>query len=159
MDGDYLEYCQEVAFASVATSAPFAYHTYMKTTISTLLDAPPKRVWKELQRPALLEYVAAPLVEFEPVDPELFPERWEEDEYRVTVMLFGVVPLGEQMIRISKPRVDDTEGGQFYQLRDDGTGNLISTWDHLISIRETPDSKTVRSCRRFVTSTDEEVVS
>lgn len=115
----------------------------MKTTISTLLDAPPERVWEELQRPALLKYVTAPLVVFEPIGPESFPEQWEEDEYRVAMMLFGVVPLGEQSILISKPRVDDTEGEQFYQIRDDGTGNLVSTWNHLISVRETADGKTV----------------
>jgi ligand-binding SRPBCC domain-containing protein len=115
----------------------------MKTTVSTLLDAPPERVWEALQRPGLLEYVAAPLVEFEPVDPPSFPERWAREEYRVRMALFGVLPLGEQTIRISKPRVDDAEGEQFYRLRDDGSGRLASTWDHLISVRETPDGKTV----------------
>jgi hypothetical protein len=115
----------------------------MNASVSTLLDAAPERVWAELQRPALLEYVAAPLVAFEPVHPESFPERWEEGEYRVSTALFGVVPLGEQSIRISKPRVDDAEGDRFYQLRDDGTGRLARVWDHLVSVRETPDGKTV----------------
>jgi hypothetical protein len=115
----------------------------VKTTVSTLLDAEPERVWAELQRPALLEYVAAPLVAFEPVDPGSFPKRWEDGEYRVAMLLFGVIPLGEQTIRTSRPRVDDTEGEQFYQIRDEGTGQLISVWDHLISVRETPDGKTV----------------
>lgn len=115
----------------------------MKTTISTLLHAKPERVWKELQRPKLLEYVASPLVVFDPVGMESFPEQWEEDEYRVAMLLFGVIPLGEQTIRTSKVRVDDTDGEQFYQLRDNGTGQLVSVWDHLISVRETPDGKTV----------------
>lgn len=108
-----------------------------------LLDAEPERVWEELQRPELLEYVAAPLVVFDPIDPESFPERWGEEEYRVAMLLFGVIPLGRQTIRISKPRVDDTDGERFYQLRDDGTGRLVSVWDHLVSVRETPDGKTV----------------
>lgn len=115
----------------------------MKTEFSTLLDAKPERVWEELQRPALLEYVSAPLVVFDPIEPESFPERWDEDEYRVAMLLFGVLPLGEQEIRISKVRVDDIDGEQFYQLRDDGVGQLVSVWDHLISVRETPDGKTV----------------
>jgi hypothetical protein len=113
----------------------------MKTSVSTLLDAKPERVWEEVQRPELLEYVAAPLVVFEPVDPASFPKRWGDGEYRVAMLLFGVIPLGEQTIRTSKPRVDDTDGEQFYQLRDDGTGQLVPVWDHLISIRETPDRK------------------
>lgn len=115
----------------------------MKTTATTLLEAKPERVWEELQRPALLEYVAAPLVVFEPVDPASFPERWSEDEYLVRMLLLGVLPLGRQTIRTSKVRVDETEGDQFYQLRDDGSGQLVSVWDHLISVRETPDGKTV----------------
>jgi len=115
----------------------------MKAKITTLLDARPERVWQELQRPELLEYVAAPLVAFDPVEPESFPERWEEDEYRVVMKLFGVIPLGEQSIRTSKVRVEDTDGEQCYQLCDDGTGQLVSVWNHLISVRETPDGKTV----------------
>lgn len=115
----------------------------MKVTVTTLLDATPERVWDEVQRSDLLEYVAAPLIEFDPVNSESFPERWDEGDYRVAMRLFGVIPLGEQTIRISKERVDDTDGKQFYQLRDDGTGELISVWDHLISVRETPDRKTV----------------
>lgn len=115
----------------------------MKTTISTLLDAEPERVWAELQRPGLLEYVAAPLVVFDPVDPASFPEQWGEDEYRVAVLLFGLIPLGEQTIRTSEVRVNDADGEGFYQLRDDGTGRLVPVWDHLISVRETPDGKTV----------------
>lgn len=107
------------------------------------MDAKPERVWKELHRPKLLEYVAAPLVVFNPVAPESFPERWEEDEYRVAMLLFGVVPLGEQTICISRVRVDDADGEQFYQLRDDGTGQLVSLWNHQISVRETSDGKTV----------------
>lgn len=115
----------------------------MKLTVTTLLDAAPERVWDEVQRPDLLEYVAAPVIEFDPVDSESFPERWDEGDYRAAMRLFGVLPLGEQTIRISEERVDDTDGAQFYQLRDDGTGELISVWDHLISVRETPDGKTV----------------
>jgi hypothetical protein len=115
----------------------------MKAEITTLLDARPERVWEELQRPELLEYVAAPLVAFDPIEPKPFPERWGEDEYRVAMKLFGVVPLGEQSIRTSTVRAEDTDGGRFYQLRDDGTGRLAPRWDHLISVRETPDGKTV----------------
>ena len=115
----------------------------MKAKMTTLLDAKPERVWKELQRPELLEYVAAPLLVFDPVEPKSFPERWGEDEYRVVMKLFGVIPLGEQIIRTSKVRVEDSDGERFYQLRDDGTGQLVPVWDHLISVRETPDGKTV----------------
>ena len=138
---DYTQQGRNLRLNSYRAAAPTLQR--MKTTVSTLLDAKPERVWEELQRPALLEYVAAPLVAFDPVDLEAFPQRWEEDEYRVAMLLFGVIPLGEQTIDVSRQRVDDTEGNQSYQLRDGGTGKLVSVWDHLISVRETPDNKTV----------------
>lgn len=115
----------------------------MELSVSTLLDAPPERVWEAVDRPALLEHVAAPLLEFEPIDPPSFPTSWQPGGYLTRLTLFGVVPLGTQTIDISKPRVEDTPGEQFYQLRDDGSGQVASTWDHLISVRETPDGKTV----------------
>ncbi|WP_129114976.1 hypothetical protein [Halegenticoccus tardaugens] len=115
----------------------------MDASISTLLDAPPDRVWEEVQKPALLAHVAAPLVSFEPVNPRSLPDTWEEGGYLVGLKLFGAVPLGTQTIRISNVRVDDTPGERFYRIRDDGTGRIASEWTHVISIRETSDGKTV----------------
>lgn len=44
--------------------------------------------------------------------------------------MFGVVPLGNQRIVITKPML----GPLRYQLRDNGSGDLASRWDHLITI-------------------------
>jgi hypothetical protein len=115
----------------------------MHLSVSTLLDASPERVWEAVTTPALLAHVAAPLLRFDPVEPPALPDRWDTESYLVRLRLFGVVPLGTQTIRVSTPRVEETPGAQFYQLRDAGTGQLASTWDHLISLRETPDRKTV----------------
>jgi hypothetical protein len=110
--------------------------------ITTLLDAPTGRAWEAVRTPALLEHVAAPLVAFEPVDPPSFPERWVGRDYLVALTLFGVLPLGTQTIRITIPGADDRPGAQLYRIRDDGTGRIAATWDHLITLRETPDGKT-----------------
>ena len=67
-------------------------HGDLQPTLTIVLDAPPERVWEEVNRPALLHFVARPLVAFEPIEPPAFPERWEEREYRVRVRQFGVVP-------------------------------------------------------------------
>ena len=98
--------------------------------LSTVLDAPPERVWEEVNRPALLRFVAHPFVWFDPLDPPAFPERWEEREYRVRVRQLGVIPLGWQVIRIERPA---PVGGTRY-LRDNGRGALARRWDHLITV-------------------------
>jgi ligand-binding SRPBCC domain-containing protein len=110
--------------------------------LTTILDAPPERVWAAVRTPAVLEHVAAPLVTFEPVEPPAFPETWDEDEYLVAIRLFGVLPLGRQWVRVRYVTVRETPGEQFYQLRDDGSGSLASTWDHRITLRETADGVT-----------------
>lgn len=114
----------------------------MAFRLTTILDAPPERVWAVVQTPALLERVAAPLVTFEPVDPETFPETWDEADYLVWMRLFGLLPLGRQWVRVRTLEVRKTPGERFYRLRDDGSGTLASTWDHVITVRETPDGVT-----------------
>ena len=106
--------------------------------LSTLLDAPPERVWEEVNRPALLRFVTRPLVTFEPLDPPAFPERWEEREYRVRVRQFGAAPLGWQVVRIERPTPVD---GAFY-LRDNGRGALARRWDHLITVEPAGPGRT-----------------
>ncbi|MFQ6548292.1 SRPBCC family protein [Aestuariibius sp. 2305UL40-4] len=98
--------------------------------VSTHLAATPDRVWDEVRRPALLLHIAAPLVRFEPVDPPTLPEQYAEGDYRMAMRLYGVVPLGEQVISISYP--EPQNGTRF--IRDNGYSDTIHRWDHLISI-------------------------
>lgn len=115
----------------------------MQVSLTSLFDAPAERVWNEVRKPATLEHVAHPLLQFEPTDPPSFPEQWNQGSYQVRQYLFGVIPLGTQTIRISILKRDATPGDQLYQIRDDGSGTFVSTWDHVVTIRETPDGKTV----------------
>lgn len=105
---------------------------------STVLDAPSERVWKEVNRPDLLRYVAWPLLTFEPVEPAAFPERWAEREYRIRMRAFGLVPLGWQVIGIERP----APGGPARRLRDDGRGTLARRWDHLITVEPAGPGRT-----------------
>ncbi len=102
----------------------------MTVELSTVLDAPPERIWEAVNRTALHAYVTRPLLTFEPVDPPILPERWEEQEYRVRMKLFGIVPLGWQIVKVERP----TTEGASKQIRDNGRGALIRRWDHLITI-------------------------
>lgn len=110
--------------------------------ITSEFDCTPERAWTELLRTRLLEYVVRPLVVFEPLDPDPLPTLWSEGEYLVRIRLFGRLPLGTHTIRIGIPTVETTPGSQRYQLRDDGSGTLLSTWDHRITIEETADGRT-----------------
>jgi hypothetical protein len=104
----------------------------MRYQLSTILSCPPERCVAELRRPALLAWVAQPFVQFTPIAPTVWPEEWEERQYRVSMRLFGVVPLGWQIIDITT-RADSTARPAF-EMRDNGRGALIRVWDHRIKV-------------------------
>jgi hypothetical protein len=108
----------------------------MKVERSTRLRAEPERVWQQVNRPAALQYVARPLLSFEPVDPPAFPDTWQPREYRVRLKLFGLIPMGWQIMGVEFPDDDRAvDEARFPRhLRDNGRGLLIRRWDHRISI-------------------------
>ncbi|QPH52839.1 SRPBCC family protein [Pontivivens ytuae] len=97
----------------------------MRVELTCHIDAPPDEVWRLLQRSALLEHIAAPLVVFRPIDGP-FPEHWSPGRYRAWMLLVGVLPMGRQWIDISFP--DE------FTLRDNGAGDLVRRWDHWIFV-------------------------
>ena len=109
-----------------------------RVTITTTLDATADEVWQALQSPATLAYVSAPLLTFKAIDPPEWPERWEERAYRARLRFLGVLPIGPQVIDISKPPQD----GLTRFIRDNGHSPLIRRWDHLITV--TPEGAQTR---------------
>lgn len=102
----------------------------MKVKIATRLLAPPERVWAEVQKSKLLLHIAAPLIVFKPAENRPFPDEFPEGRLRVWMLLFGIVPFGRQWIYVSRPALGDG----VKRIRDNGSGDLIQTWDHWISI-------------------------
>ena len=100
----------------------------MRVTLSTILDTSAERAWAEVQTPRLLDHVAWPLLTFRYTEP--VGRVWPEGVHQALLRGFGVLPMGMQRIDISKPM----PGPNRYQLRDNGSGDLISRWDHLITI-------------------------
>ncbi|WP_207796488.1 hypothetical protein [Pseudohalioglobus lutimaris] len=84
----------------------------------------------EVKTPSLLMYISHPLLVFEPVNGTVVPEVWEEKTYWFRLKLFGVVPLGTQVLRITF----DEENAVF-RFCDDGYSRLIRRWYHLIIIQ------------------------
>jgi hypothetical protein len=106
--------------------------------ISTVLNSSADRVWDEVQKTNLLKYVAYPLLKFEPLTPIEFPAVWQSGKYLVKLKAFGCIPLGRQCIVISQPDSDSGPSLGVYQIRDDGYGDIVTKWDHQITIRSTP---------------------
>lgn len=102
----------------------------MRVRIETRLEAPIDRVWDALQTPALLRHVAAPLLFFRPVG-QPFPERFADGRVRVSMWLFGAIPFGRQWIDVSRPEGQDG----VRRIRDNGSGDLVRRWDHMIAVR------------------------
>jgi len=100
----------------------------MNLKIQKLLSVPVPIVWRELQKPETLDFIAAPMVVFKYKSTK--PEQWHKGNFEVELKLFGFIPFGNQTISISFP---DTVNNILF-LRDNGFSNLISKWDHLISV-------------------------
>lgn len=113
----------------------------MKLTVRTVLDASAQRIWDEVRKPGLLNYVAAPMQVFEPLEPATLPEFWTEGKYLVRLWFLGLLPLGKQWIVICFPEKEQHARGE-YKLRDLGHGDLTTNWDHVITIKARPDGRT-----------------
>jgi hypothetical protein len=103
----------------------------VRVVITTELPISPPLAWELVQSPALMRHVSWPLTVFTPLDPPAWPRRWSPGQYRVRMRALGVLPIGEQTISISFPLEEPGEGR--YQVRDDGSGQLVRRWDHLIT--------------------------
>nr|WP_315479329.1 hypothetical protein [uncultured Rhodoferax sp.] len=107
----------------------------MLLTLKTRLDCTAERCFDEVQTTRLLLHIAQPLVHFTPITPPQLPARWEAREYEVAMHLLGCIPLGRQMVRISGQDHSQRDGHFSVELRDNGSGTLISRWDHRIFIQ------------------------
>jgi hypothetical protein len=105
----------------------------MKLKLTTHLNCSPATAWKYVLTPALLHYIAYPLVKFEAVAPSSFPKEWSNGDYLSRLTVFGIIPFSEQTIGI---RIDPArqQENSSYELLDDGHSQLIPMWRHFIRI-------------------------
>jgi hypothetical protein len=105
--------------------------------IETHLAADPDIVKNHVLTPALLNYVVAGLMKFQPIDPPAFPDRWIPGKYMVRMLAFHVIPVGRQVVGIELPQESDD-----WFVRDNGGGSIARVWDHLIFVE--PEGKGTR---------------
>lgn len=91
-----------------------------------------------LRQPASMVATAAPLVILRSAEPEGFPASWPGGPHRLTLHLFGRIPLGSQVMNLSWPA--SREGSA--QLHDAGQSPLNRRWDHRIMIEDMGDGST-----------------
>jgi hypothetical protein len=84
-------------------------------------------------------FLLRPLVSVQPIEPAELPNRWEPGRYRVSMRLFGVIPLGWQNILVGDV-VNDPSAGR-WGFHDDGAGSLVRRWDHRILLEALPDGR------------------
>jgi hypothetical protein len=110
--------------------------------ISTKLSAPLAQVAQHTATPALLNYVASPLIRFMPMQPAYWPEQWADGgEYRANLLQFGFIPIGWQIIRTSIVSIQEDR----YVLCDHGQGLLAKHWDHTITLQKSSNNATLYS--------------
>ncbi|MBK6579707.1 MAG: hypothetical protein IPG17_26680 [Sandaracinaceae bacterium] len=72
-------------------------------------------------------------MKFRPIQPTTLPNVWADGEVRVSMLLFGVLPIGTQVIRVH--REEEQEGEQpARSLVDMGEGDLVKTWHHRVRV-------------------------
>lgn len=113
----------------------------MKVIVKTVLDASAERIWAEVKTPRLLNYVAAPLILFDLIDPPTMPAHWGDGRYLVSMRFLGLIPIGRQWIVTSTLLPEDQARGVF-RIRDNGIGDIAKVWDHLIVIEAQADGRT-----------------
>ncbi len=104
----------------------------MRLECTSLLACPVEAIRAELDKPALLQHIAAPMLIFQPVEPSTFPARWSPGKYRATLLVGGRVPIGEHTLN-PQPLPPDSEAVVWH---DAGYSDLITVWDHTIIVED-----------------------
>lgn len=102
----------------------------MRIRLRTRLKMPADAVWRHVRTPALMRYVSAPWVTFEPVGAR-WPEQFDAAPLKVRMKFLGVLPLGRQTILVS---LDMSEAPGRLRLYDRGGGSLIPKWVHRVTV-------------------------
>lgn len=109
----------------------------MRILVEFEMDCPAEVAWEALHSPRIVAELYAPLIRL--VGLASMPERFADgDRFRVAMKVFGVVPLGSQIIVIDDVRSPQF-GGDARTMRDIGrplTGPLalLSGWRHEMTV-------------------------
>lgn len=99
----------------------------MLARISAVFECTEKQLWDKIIEPRSLQYVAAPLLHFEPLVAGELDGEWSVGKtYVVRLSSFGFLPLGQHRIKIvTIDRATNTIESQ-------ESGSLARVWNHTI---------------------------
>lgn len=103
----------------------------MIARISTNLACTQGELWHHISRPQSLQFVASPLLKFNPVEPGALDGEWELGrDYRLQLYLLGLIPLGHHTIRLTRFDRDHNT------IASRESGLLAHVWNHTIVFQE-----------------------
>ena len=125
------------------TGNPAPQTERMRVQLRFEIDAYPDEVWAMLHDPVALQQVAAPLLELEPVGHRRFPPTWTPGDHLVRIRLLGILPVGDQRIRLSTSRRQDARiledsGGPI-----SGALGIVSGWRHRMAVSPLAGGRTL----------------
>ena len=115
----------------------------MQVGLKLVLDCPPDAAWRALRSPSVFADVSYPLLEFEPLGGQAFPEFWEQGSHPVRARaLFGIVDAGTQDIDITfsergATRLFEDHGGPI-----SGPLAIVTKWRHRMAVSAGPTAGT-----------------
>jgi hypothetical protein len=115
----------------------------MRVMLRLELDAYPETVWAMLHDPLALAAVVHPLLELEPVGHRRFPPTWTAGDHLVRLRVLGLIPLGDQLIRLSTSRRGDARILEDSGRPVSGVLGLVSAWRHRMAVSPLPGGRTL----------------
>ncbi|TFB96990.1 hypothetical protein [Cryobacterium sp. HLT2-28] len=112
----------------------------MRVLLKEILDCSPDAAWRALRSPAVFREVSSPVVSVESLEAGGFPTVWEPGEHPVGLNALGLLPMGEQVIRLT---METTRKDGVRILRDTGRGvsgalASVTLWDHRMAVAADP---------------------
>ena len=111
----------------------------MRVGLKLVLDCPPDAAWRALRSPSVFADVSYPLLEFEPLGDDGFPEEWDEGSHPVRARaLFSILDAGTQDIDITFSerrgvRIFEDHGGPL-----SGPLAIVTRWRHRMAVSAGP---------------------
>ena len=103
----------------------------MIASVSTRLVCSREDLWRELSDPRSLQFVASPILRFEPAEQGGLPAEWRVGPtYLLKLYLLGVIPFGRHTIQLLE--IDEDENTIISR----ESGSVARVWNHTISFRE-----------------------
>ncbi len=109
-----------------------------RVRVQSVFNAPPDVIWAKVTQPALLTYVASPLITFEQRDGAPLPKMWHEgDVLHANLLGLGCIPLGPHTIHIE--RIDAARR----EIQSRENGRIAEIWWHFISVADYAGGRTL----------------